>query len=342
MKGKNDRCFVIHSPNWLGDAVMFLPAWRAWRNAHPTASVAVVAKKRVVSLWRLVGDVDRLIVLDDGWQGMRAAAAALRDFSSGRELLAICAPQSLRSAWLLLRGGAARIRGTCGQFRFLFVRDRVSLNDLKSAHQSREYARIMDVEGAPLPPPSAAIDFTRLPNVDSLGIGSDSIAVLPGAARGSSKRWPADFFAEVATKAVECNLAARIVICGTPGERQECDDVQLHLEKRGIPTDNLCAKTAVAELAAVLVKCRAVLTNDSGGMHLATAVGTPVVAVFGLTDPAKTGPLGNALAVAAEGVRHSRAIPRDSPAATTALRSVSPNRVFDALESLLVGMHTDQ
>ena len=96
-------------------------------------------------------------------------------------------------------------------------------------------------------------------------------------------------------------------------------------------------KTSLAELASVLSGCAAALSNDSGGMHLATAAGTPVAAVFGLTDPAKTGPLGNAAVVAAEGVRHSRAIPRESAAATAALRSVRPARVLAALEKLLDG-----
>ena len=97
---------------------------------------------------------------------------------------------------------------------------------------------------------------------------------------------------------------------------------------------NLCGKTGLPELAGLLSRCRAVCCNDSGGMHLATAVGAPVVAVFGLTDPGKTGPLGRSAVVAAEGVKVSRSIPRESEAATRALASVQPERVFAALRQI--------
>lgn len=322
---------VVHSPNWLGDAVMFLPAWRAWRDAHAGESVAVVAKRRVAGIWGLVSDVDRLVVLDDGRDGMRRAAGELRSLGG---FDAICAPGSFRSALLLRRGGAGTIRGTTGQFRFLFVRDAVSLRGLESAHQSLEYARIMGVEGGPLPAPSAAIDKSRLPDVSALCDPAGRLVVLPGAARGGSKRWPPEFFAETAARAVAGGLFAGAIVCGTPGEKAECDAVAAALAERGTPCLNLCSRTSLLELASVLSASSAVLSNDSGGMHLATAVGAPVVAVFGLTDPAKTGPLGRSAAVAAEGVRHARAIPRESQAAERALRSVAPDRVLAALHDL--------
>ena len=328
---------VIHSPNWLGDAVMFLPAWRAWRDAHPGAQVAVVAKKRVATLWRYVADIDRLVVLEDGRRAMADAARELRDFGAPA---AICAPQSLRSAWLLRRGGVKSIRGTWGQFRFLLVRERVSLRGLESAHQSLEYARILGVEGAPLPAPCAALDLSRFPDASAFCDPAGFLTVLPGAARGGSKRWPPEFFAETAAGAVRDGLFRRVLVCGTPGERAACDAVAMALGKDAVPCENLCAKTSLPELAAILAKSDAVLSNDSGGMHLATAVGAPVVAVFGLTDPAKTGPLGRAAVVAAEGVRHSRAIPRESPEAERALRSVGVDRVSKALRELLLTART--
>lgn len=327
--------FAIHSPNWLGDAVMFLPAWRAWRDAHRSAEVAVVAKARVAGLWRLVKDAGRLVVLDDGRGGMRRAIAELREFGADAPFWALCAPQSLRSAWLLWRGGARRIRGTRGQLRLPFVGDPVSLRDLSGAHQSLEYARIMGVSPEALPPPSAALGMSALPDVSGICDTSAALAVLPGAARGGSKRWPPEFFAETATRAVRGGLAARVLVCGTPGERGECEAVASHLAAAGVPATDLCGRTSLPQLAAILSQCRAALSNDSGGMHLATAAGAPVVAVFGLTDPAKTGPLGRSAAVAAEGVRHARAIPRESAAATAALRSVTPDRVFAALANLI-------
>lgn len=323
---------AIHSPNWLGDAIMFLPAWKAWRASNPGARVAIVAKRRVSALWELVAGVDRLIVLDDGPDGMARAEGELREFGADS---AFCAPQSLRSAWLLRRAGIRRIRGTIGQLRFLIVRDPVSLRGLEASHQSLEYARIMGVDGIALPPPCDALDSSLLPDMSHAVPPAPILAVLPGAARGGSKRWPPSLFAETAASAVRNGLFASVAVCGTSGERMECDEVSSRLASMGVICANLCAKTSLPELAAVLAESKAALSNDSGGMHLATAVGTPVVAVFGLTDSAKTGPLGKSIAVSAEGVRHCRAIPRESSAAEAALRSVTPERVLDAIAHLL-------
>ncbi len=331
---------LIHSPNWLGDVVMALPAFRAWRDRHPDERVHILAKRRVAAIWGFVRDIDSVIVLDEGRGGARAARAAIRAAKCGEATLL---PQSFRSAWIVWRAGVGSIRGTTGQFRSFMVSDAVSLDGLESAHQQFEYARLLGVEGAELPPPCAAIDISRLPSpadASRTPIGghdaSSALVILPGAARGGSKRWPPAFFAEVAARALESGLAKRVLVCGTPGEAAECAEVADALAARFADAAlNLCGKTGLAELAGLLARCRAVLSNDSGGMHLATAVGAPVVAVFGITDPSKTGPLGKSAVVAAEGVKVSRSIPRESEVAARALASVSPDRVFTTLANLL-------
>ena len=328
------QTMLIHSPNWLGDVVMALPAFRVWRDRHPDAHVHVLAKRRVAALWGFVRDVDSVIVLDEGREGARAARDAIR---AAHCTEAILLPQSFRSAWIVWRAGVGTLRGTAGQFRSFMISDAVTLDGLDDAHQQVEYARMLGVDDAPLPPPCDALDASRLPFPAVAGDVSEALVLLPGAARGGSKRWPAASFAETAARALEAGLARRVVVCGTPGEAAECAAVAEALAAR-FPDAvlNLCGKTNLAELAGLLARCRAVLSNDSGGMHLATAAGAPVVAVFGLTDPAKTGPLGRSAVVAAVGVRPSRAIARESAAATRALASISPGRVFAALRQLLV------
>lgn len=323
---------LIHSPNWLGDVVMALPAFRAWRDRHADERVHILAKRRVAAIWGFVRDVDSVIVLEEGREGARAAREAIRAARCDR---AILLPQSFRSAWIVWRAGVGEIRGTAGQFRSFMVSDTVSLDGLENAHQQIEYARLLGVEDAELPPPCAAIDISRLPFPAD---ASDTLVILPGAARGGSKRWPSANFAEVAVTALEAGVAGRVTVCGTPGEAAECAAVADGVSKR-FPDAvvNLCGKTGLPELAGLLARCRAVCCNDSGGMHLATAVGAPVVAVFGLTDPGKTGPLGRSAVVAADGVKVSRSIPRESEAATRALASVSPDRVFAALRQMAAG-----
>ncbi len=327
------RNVLVHSPNWLGDVVMALPAFRLWRDRNVDAHVFVLARKSVAALWNAVRDIDGVIPVAKDRTSERAAREAIHAAHCNEAFLL---PQSFRSAWTVWRSGVGSIRGTATQFRSFMLADPVSLDGMDDAHQQVEYARLFAVEDGPLPSPSAAINSSLLPFPTTAGDVSEALAILPGAARGGSKRWPSDFFAETAAQALEDGLVKRVVVCGTPGEAAECSAVTEALASR-FPDAvlNLCGKTGLAELAGLLSRCRAVCSNDSGGMHLATAVGVPVVAVFGLTDPAKTGPLGRSAVVAAVGVRPSRAIARESEAATRALASISPGRVFSALKQLL-------
>jgi heptosyltransferase-2 len=250
---------------------------------------------------------------------------------------AIILPNSFRSAWIVWRSGIRSIRGTAGDFRSFMISDTVSLEGLEGAHQSIEYARIFGVDEEALPPPSVAIDISCLPANPISGLDVSSyIAVLPGAARGPSKRYPASHFVAALSSVLGERTDLSVLVCGTPSEAAECAEVADGLIS-AFPghAENLCGRTDLATLCATLARARAVCCNDSGGMHLATALGTPVVAVFGLTDPRKTGPLGRAAVVAAEGVEASRAIARESAAAERALASIAPSRVATALKEML-------
>lgn len=331
----NSRTVLIHSPNWLGDVIMALPAFRAWRDANSNAKVFILAKKSVAGLWKYVRDVDGVIILTKEKGATSAAVAAIREAKCTE---AILLPQSFRSAWIVWRSGISSIRGTSGQFRSFMISDKVSIYDLDKAHQVREYLRIMGLDDSVSPlSPADAIDTSKLPPVPNLGISPENaVIILPGAARGDSKRWPAENFADAAISVMSTHAELQTIVCGTPDEAPACNAVSNAIAAK-FPerVSNICGKTSLAELAAIIAKARAVCCNDSGGMHLSTAMGTPVVAIFGITDPSKTGPLGKSKVVAAKGFKVSRAIPRTSPTATLALISVKPEEVIQALEEFL-------
>lgn len=328
---------LVHSPNWLGDTVMALPAWRKWRDSNPDAEVTVLAKPAVSGIWRFVKDVDGIIVLNPGTRGTMEAARLLRAKKFAR---AIVLPQSFRSAFIPYAGAIGQIRGAGGVARSLMVPDRVSLSALRNVHQSLEYGAVFGVHGE-LPPPCSAIDLSLIGKYAARekipANAPDSLVVLPGAARGSSKRWPPEYFARVASRALEEGIFRSVLICGTQKEKRQCLEVHKALEERGHGEKclDLAGETDLPTLSCILSECRAVLSNDSGGMHLASAMGAPVAAVFGVTDSAKTGPLGKSKVVRAEGVKVSRAVPRESRRATEALRSVTPERVLASLRELV-------
>lgn len=326
--------YLIHSPNWLGDVVMSLPAFRVWREANADAEVSIIARRSVAGLWRLVKDVDHLI---ETAKDADVERAARKDIRSLRIDDAIILPNSFRSAWTAWRSGVRSIRGTAGDFRSFMISDTVSLSGLEEAHQSIEYARILGVREEDLPSPAETLDVGRLPSDPLPGLGlSNRIVVMPGAARGPSKRYPASHFVSAISTILGEHGELSVIVCGTPSEAEDCsavaDGINAAFQGRA---ENLCGRTNLTSLCAILARAKVVCCNDSGGMHLATAMGAPVVAVFGLTDPRKTGPLGRARVVAAEGVEVSRAIARRSEAAEKALASIAPGRVVAALREML-------
>ena len=154
---------------------------------------------------------------------------------------------------------------------------------------------------------------------------------MPGAAYGPAKRWPAERFA-TAGRLLKDRLKCNIVAIGSAEERALCAIVT---RDAGPGSLNLAGGTTLPELAAVLAQCRLALTNDSGGMHLATAMGIPVTAVFGITDPARTGPLGSAARVMQASAHRSRDIRRDSPEARASLLRITPEQVAETAMELL-------
>ena len=160
------------------------------------------------------------------------------------------------------------------------------------------------------------------------------VAILPGAARGPSKQWPQEHFVAAAQQ-IAATHPCRFVILGTPSEAALCEQIAGTLGEAAI---SLAGKTSLPELTAALARCSTVLCNDSGGMHVAAAVGTRVVALFGMTDPGKTGPLGKGHRVmGAEGGTHSRDIHRESAEAEACLRSIDPGVVGEVVEDVLKG-----
>ena len=310
---------LLLSPNWLGDVVMALPAVRRWRGAHPATRLSVLAKPGVAPLWSWVEGVDEVLTLPRGTRATFATGFALRGRAFDEALIL---PNSFRSALVPWLAGVPRRRGTATHARWALVNDRVRFPpDVRAAHQSREDLFLLcgDAEGDLAdtgfrPPRAGAELLARL----GIGVGEGPlVGVVPGAARGPSKRWP--FFAEAARLVAGSVPGARFAVCGGRGEAALCAEVARAI---GPAAADVAGRTTLPEFASLLASCDAV--------HLASAAGVPVVAVFGLTDPSKTGPIGKgARIVRPEGARASRAIARDDPEAVAALASIPAARVAD-------------
>jgi heptosyltransferase-2 len=155
---------------------------------------------------------------------------------------------------------------------------------------------------------------------------------FPGAARGPAKRWPSEAFVDLGRRLL-ASQACRILVLGGRQDRAVCGQVAEGIGRGAV---NTAGETPLALLAGFLRLCRVVVANDSGGMHLAAAVGARVVGLFGATDPSKTAPLGAGhRVIAARGVAHSRAVPRDADWARKAMASITVDEVYTAAVDVL-------
>ncbi len=321
---------LIVGVNWLGDGCMTMPALQVLRARHPHARITILVKPPLAALWHLHPAVDAILTLKPGNIGLWQTAAAIR---AGKFDTAYTFPNSWRSALVPLLAGIPERIGTGGHSRGILLTHRVRLSPrARAGHQQWEYADILQLgDVASLPAP-----VLRLPPADPVWApvsgGLPMVGLIPGAARGSSKQWPEAHFIAAAQRIRESH-ACRFAIFGTAAEAPVCNRIAAALQP---DAEALAGRTTLAQLAAGLAACDSVICNDSGGMHLAAAAGTPVVAIYGLTDPAKTGPLGSGhQCIQAEPQNASRDIARHDPLATEALRRISPGQVAEAvLQSL--------
>jgi heptosyltransferase-2 len=335
----------VRGVNWLGDSVMTLPALAAFKRARPGVRVVMGCRPGLEAFWKLCPCVDAVQPLPPGLAGDWSAAAGLHRLAPFR---AVVLPNSFRSAWVPFLARVPERVGFPGHGRrFLLTRALHPLSYNGSSHQALDYYVLFGVPPAAVPPvldgllriPAEVLDRMR----ERLGRAAGTLAafpaagpwlaVAPGAARGGSKRWPAAHFAAAAAAAARAT-GCGVIVCGTPAERPAAEVI-----RAAAPACTLdwTGETGLDGLAAVFRMCRAVLCNDSGPMHLAAAAGAPVAAVFGLTDPQRTGPLGPGHAVLApDGAAAGRVdIARELAAADAALRSIRPEAAAEAVIRLL-------
>jgi heptosyltransferase-2 len=226
----------------------------------------------------------RVIAFDRGWAGMLRAARAVR---RGRYVEGLILPPSFSSALIFALAGVPKRRGTPTDGRGLLLTDPVTWTGDDATHRAARYMEL--VTGAPPgePPvprlPSSEVGDARWAKLVGGGAG-DLVGVFPGS-NASSRRWDAERYADLVERMAR--RGARVVVFGSASERE------LTAQVAGPHALDLGGRTDLPLLAAGLAACRLLVTNDSGPMHLAAAVGTPTVSVQGAGDPRITGPLGD-------------------------------------------------
>jgi len=331
---------LVRATNWLGDAVMSLPALRALRERFPEAEIAILAKPWVADLYHREPFCDRMIpytstTAGEKWSAGRALAREKFDcailLQNAFEAAAIAylagIPERIGYArdgrsWLLTRAIAVPRKGEIPRherFYYLELLHRAGLLDTLP-----ENDRIR-LEGA------SAARAAGLARFHELGMTGAVVGMSPGAAYGTAKRWLPERFAEAATS-VAGELGASVAIFGSKDERELCHAIAAAIS---VPVHNFAGETTLAEYIDLAAACRVYLTNDSGGMHVASALGVPTVAIFGATDDISTGPTGPLARVVREPVECSPCLKRECPIDHRCMTRVSADRVAKVALDLL-------
>jgi heptosyltransferase-2 len=306
-----------------------MPALQALRRRRPDAHIVILSKAGVLPLWDMHGAPDATVELEKGLAGTWHTAARLRRLHA-REAYVL--PLSFRSALLPFTACIPARIGLPGHARDTLLTRVVHVPaDLQVQHQAREYQLLLAPEmlDRPIEPPLISAPecadeltaaFSRLPQ--------PVIGLLPGAARGPSKRWPTAHFTALGKRLIK-ERQAGIVLMGSTAEIDTCRAI---IQEWPAGTAlNLAGQTSLPQWAASLGQCAAVVANDSGGMHLSAALGCPTIALYGITDPARTGPLGARCCILQKSRVRSRRVARDSAGARDAMAAITPNEVFESV-----------
>ncbi|HXT71714.1 MAG TPA: lipopolysaccharide heptosyltransferase II [Vicinamibacterales bacterium] len=333
---------LVRAPNWLGDAVMAIPAMAAIRAASADAHLTVAAPASVAALFQENTPVrqDAVLTLPEKSRDVSTALAA------GSFQTSILFPNSFRSAWQMKRAGIPERWGYGAASRgWLLTRAIARPSGKGPLHQAdyyRELVRALEIDCEDAAP-SLAPSESSLAAADNLlrrhrwPAGTRFVAVMPGAAYGEAKQWPASRMAEVVARLVrECGV--RCLVLGAAGDRSAARAIESSLRERA-PQEapfvlDLTGQTSLGVLVALLSRAATCVSNDSGGMHVAAALGRPVVAVFGPTDERTTRPIGNH-AVITESVFCRPCMLRDCPIDHRCMKRIDAGRVFDAAASRL-------
>ena len=290
---------LVVAPSWIGDAVLSQPLLMRLKERHQESSIEVVAPPWVMPIYQRMPEVDRVISNPFG-HGELKLAARWRFGKSLRQTMqydsAYVLPNSFKSALIAWFAGIPVITGFRGEARSLLLTDCRELDKTALPTMTERFAWLAEDVTQPLarsvptlPLPQLRVDeHARLTAMTRLGLSADKpvIALCPGAEYGPAKRWPVAHFAEYARR--QLAHGRQVWIFGGKADHAIGDQIN---SLAGGGCRNLCGETALEAAIDLLSVASQVVTNDSGLMHIACAVGVPVIALYGSSSPDFTPPL---------------------------------------------------
>jgi lipopolysaccharide heptosyltransferase II len=285
---------------------MAFPMVRAIKRGRPDLKITVLGPDKLEELWLSMPEVSRYIAkpAKEGWF---AVAHRIKATGVAFDAAVLCT-NSTRSTLEIWLAGIPRRVGFKGSFRVKLLNQVIAEPTTAGAKQHHAHRYLHLAQGI-----GADITQDGLWDAGSAPVSTDGlirVGVCAGAEYGPAKRWPLERFAEVVNQISAKHAQFRWQLFGAPGEKDMGETLSAMLQA---PHENLVGKTRLTELIAKLRQCQLLLTNDTGTMHLAAALGIPTVSIFGSTCPIETGPLGDRHTVIQHKVPCSPCFERECP-----------------------------
>jgi len=360
----NPQNILIRGVNWLGDAIMTLPALHRLREANPKSKLTLLTDEKLSGLWESNRHYDEILEFKKG-ESPYAVGKRLKNYSYDTALIL---PNSFRAALECWHGDIPQRIGYADNWRSFLLTDAIKprtesipmqkrvkidieyrlINQLEpqtfpaSAHHIHQYLHLVKQLGAsntPMAPKLLPKDGE--PTYETPHQPRPYLGIIPGAEYGPAKCWPVENFIETANQLIN-NHQVHIFLLGGPNDVKTANKITSKLPAGH--TTNLTGKTSLAKLVRVLSDCDVILSNDSGPMHVAAATGTPVVVPFGSTSPDLTGPGLPKDATSSHQMLRTDAgcspcFLRKCPIDSRCLKSITPDKVIRAIERVLMNQN---
>lgn len=337
---------LLRLPNWLGDAVLCLPAVERLRERFPQAEIVALARPRVADLFRSHPSINRALVFDRPGRhhGLRGLWALANELRPERFELAVLFQNAFEAALIAWLAGIPQRVGYRRDARgpLLTVAIAVPRPGEIPPHETYYYLELLRRAGwldslptvvrVALRPEPALVERMRQ-RLHEIGAGEKPLRVViaPGVLNGSARCWPPERYAALADRLVEAYNAA-VLLCGAPAEIPLGQEIRSRMR---FPAISLIGQDTPAEFLALLSLADLCIGNDSGAAHLTAAAGVPQVVIFGPTDETRTGPLNPRARVVKHAVSCQPCFLHQCPVDHRCLERVSVDDVWQAVEAAL-------
>jgi lipopolysaccharide heptosyltransferase II len=345
------KSVVVRAPNWVGDAVMCVPALRELRRVLPEARITLVVRPGAADIFIDADFIDEVLIYERS--GIASVWKQIREWRQREFDLAVLLQNAFEAALIAFLARVPKRFGYDTDRRGLLLTNPIPLPAWRDKrHESFYYLNIVGelerhLYGASsmetIEPqfnleisPARKVRAYEYGQENGLRIGAPLVLLCPGSINSRAKRWPAERYAAVSDRLIDSG--ANVVLLGSPGEIDVSQDVCKHAQRQPIV---LTGKTTVAEAAAIISMANILITNDTGPAHIGAALGTPTIVIFGPTNPLTTYPFSPNAEIIRRPPDCAPCMLRDCPIDHRCMTAITPEEVFDRAFALMARQHAE-